>query len=579
MQSDSVLESILSNAITFSYQRGGISIHFRDMSYERITYETLEERYQALIQAMREADNAEGCLEVMRRRAKLGEDMTPMDLCYIRHDMDVNDPFYAAEQSYYDEINPKLAVLSNELDRLILDSPFRPEIEEMVGSLTLTLMEESQLGYDSRIIPLSQAENELIARHGQLLSNAAVHWEGKEIPRGLMTVYTQSSDRETRRLANEAVTDSWEAQRPELEEIYDKLVHNRAEQAKTLGFSNFVELSYHRMNRIGYGPEEVRCFREQVKRHLKPLLAQMEQRRRQRLGLEHLYYYDGICFLNGNPTPMGDTEQCLAATREMYTRISPETADFIGYLLDNGLYDVEIRTGKRTGGYMMHLEKYRAPFIFANFDGTSENAYIMCHEGGHAFQDYLKRGEEIRDRCHYTSETAETHAMAMEFFAWPHMELFFGERAEDYRTMHLENALRLIARECLQDEFEQRVYECPDMSPKERNDLWLRLSREYLPGSDCAGNTHLEEGCSWQHIPHVFLWPFYAIDYALAQVCALEYCRWMQQDKDAAWQSYLTFCRKTGSMDFPHLVKAAGLDDPFAEGTLCSLIGWLQDQI
>lgn len=416
------------------------------MPYERITYETLEERYQALIQAMREADNAEACLEVMRRRAKLGEDMTPMDLCYIRHDMDVNDPFYAAEQSYYDEINPKLAVLSNELDRLILDSPFRPEIEEMVGSLTLTLMEESQLGYDSRIIPLSQAENELIARHGQLLSNAAVHWEGKEIPRGLMTVYTQSADRETRKLAHEAVTDSWEAQRPELEEIYDKLVHNRAEQAKTLGFSNFVELSYHRMNRIGYGPEEVRCFREQVKRHLKPLLAQMEQRRRQRLGLEHLYYYDGICFLNGNPTPMGDTEQCLAATREMYTRISPETADFIGFMLDNGLYDVEIRPGKRTGGYMMHLEKYRAPFIFANFDGTSENAYIMCHEGGHAFQDYLKRGEEIRDRCHYTSETAETHAMAMEFFAWPHMELFFGDRAEDYRTMHLESALRLYQR-------------------------------------------------------------------------------------------------------------------------------------
>lgn len=156
-------------------------------------------------------------------------------------------------------------------------------------------------------------------------------------------------------------------------------------------------------------------------------------------------------------------------------RLSPETAEFIAFLLGNGLYDVEVRDGKRSGGYMMPLEKYRVPFIFANFDGTSENAYIMCHEGGHAFQAYLKRDEKIRERCRYTSEAAETHSMSMEFFTWPYMELFFGDRAEDYRRMHLENALFLIDRECLQDEFEQLVYEQPDMPPQARNRLRRRL--------------------------------------------------------------------------------------------------------
>lgn len=277
------------------------------------------------------------------------------------------------------------------------------------------------------------------------------------------------------RRASRAVSASWEEQRRELEEIYSLLVDNRTRQARMLGFSGYTEMSFCLMHRIGYGPEEVRRFREQVKRYLVPLHVQLEERRRKRLGLDKLYSYDtGVYFLNGNPKPLGDTAACLAATREMYTRMSPETAEFIAFLLDNGLYDVDVRDGKRGGGYMTFFEQYRAPFIFANFDGTGENAYIMCHEGGHAFQGYLKRDEELRERRGYTSEAAETHAMSMEFFAWPYMELFFGERAEDYRAKHLEEAVSLILSQCQQDEFQQLVYDDPGLTPSERNELWPR---------------------------------------------------------------------------------------------------------
>ncbi len=555
-------------------------MHFKDMPYSRITYEEVEQRYRALQEEFRHAGSAEACMAVIRKRYALIDDLTVKEICHVRHDMNVNDPFYAAEKAYYDEIGPKILDLSNQFDKLLLESPFRPELEKILGPMAFPMMEEAQKSFDERLIPLAQEENVLISQYKQIVSNATVLWEGKQIKRNRMSPYTKSEDRETRRKASLAVSDSWEAQRNKLEEIYDKIVCNRQKQAEVMGYANYMELSYHLMTRIGYGPEDVARFREQVKQHLVPFLGQLQERRRIRLGLDHLYSYDGgLYFLNGNPTVTGTTEDSLEATRKMYTEMSPETAEFIAYLLDNGLYDVEIRNGKVGGGYMTTFEKYRAPFIMANFDGTTENAYIMCHEGGHAFQGYLKRNEEIKERRSYTSETAETHAMSMEFFAEPYMKLFFGDRADDYNTMHLEDALKLIASECQQDEFQQLIYENPDMTSEERNAVWKRLDKEYFPWIDYQGNVNLQEGRRWQRITHMYQWPFYAIDYALAQVCALEYYHWMNTDFGAAWKSYLTFCRDTGTKSFPQLVADAGLDDPFKAETMVHLVNWLQSRL
>lgn len=555
-------------------------MRFQDMPYRRIRFEEIKNRYEALLQEFEAVSGEEECLAVLKKRYQLLADLTPMELCFVRHDMDVNNSLYAKEQEYYDEIGPKIADLSNQFEQAMLSSPYRSYLERVIGSQAFAVMEANQNGYHSDLIELAQEENNLLNRHNQLVSTAVVDWKGTKVNRSLMAKETQSKDRSIRKQAGLAISESWEMQRQELEELYQNLVTNRDLQARKLGFGNYAELSYYRMNRIGYHLDDVSFLREQVKKYLVPVLVQLEERRRKRLGLEQLYAYDnGIYFLEGNPNPLYDTKGCLEAARSMYTQMSLETAEFISFLLDNGLYDVEIRDGKRGGGYMTFFEKYRSPFIMANFDGTTENAYIMCHEGGHAFQGFLKRNEEIREHCWLTSEAAETHAMAMEFFAWPYMELFFGERADDYRMMHLEDALRLIARECEQDEFQQIVYENPCMSKEERNALWAKLELEYFPDKKFDGDQNLESGCGWQRILHMYQWPFYAIDYALAEICALEYLRWMKEDWSGAWQSYLTFCRNTGTESFPELVEHAGLWNPFREGTMEQLVLWLRTQL
>lgn len=552
---------------------------FGDMPYERITYEEIERRCRGLINELRAAQSCDEAMGAVRGLYELQSDMTPIDLCYERHNMNVNDEFYAAEQDYYDEIGPRITELFSEFDRLLIGSPFRGELEGILGKQAFVIMENGQKSFDSRLVPLIHEENALAERYNKVASNLAADWRGEKVKPSMMAAELASKDRETRRLASLAVSQAWEEKRGEIEEIYQGLVANRTGQAQMLGMKSYSEMSCLLKNRIGYGLKEIAEFRERVKKHIVPLNELLTEQRRERLGLDKLRFYDNVCFAEGDPMPLGGTEYCLGKTREMYHAMSEETAEFIDFMLDNDLCDADIRDGKRDGGYMSFLEKYRAPFIFANFDGTSENAYIMCHEGGHAFQAYLKRNEEIRHKAQFTSEQAETHAMAMESFAATHMELFFGERAEDYRRMHLESAVRLIVNECLQDEFQQIVYDDPDMSCEGRNSLWARLSREYFPSRDYSGNENLERGCGWQRIQHNFFWAFYTVDYALAQVCALEYYRWMDEDRDAAWKSYLDFCRGTGCDSFPNLARSAGLNDPFAEETLKGIADWVSKRL
>lgn len=145
--------------------------------------------------------------------------------------------------------------------------------------------------------------------------------------------------------------------------------------------------------------------------------------------------------------------------------------------------------------------------------------------------------------------------------------------------MHLENAISLIVSECQQDEFQQIIYEQPDLTAGERNAVWARLEQEYFPFREYTPEEREQMGCRWQRIIHMYQYPFYAVDYALAQVCALEYYRWMKQDFDEAWKSYLTFCHKTGYLNFPETVEAAGLGDPFEEETIKNLMVWLQTRL
>lgn len=541
--------------------------------------EQVKQGYGDLIARTKEADSGAAQFAIHREYYTfVGEIQTNMELAMIRHGMDTSDRFYEAENEYYDEIIPMIQQYETEYARVLYESPYRTELEQYLGPVFFKNVELALKAFDETLIPLMQEENALVTQYEKLIAQAKIPFEGEVYNISLMRKFMTDPDRDMRRRAWKAYSEFFQSVTAEIDDIYDRLVDNRTRQARLLGYDNYIPLGYYRMQRNCYDARMVEQFRSQVKASFVPFVSRIHENRRKRLGLDKLTQYDNEVYIpGGNPVPVGTPEQILAAGRQMYHELSPETAEFIDFMMEQELFDVLGRKTKQQGGYMTYLPKYKAPFIFANFNGTSSDVDVMTHECGHAFQGYLLREEEIREFADITMETAEIHSMSMEYFTYRWMGLFFGDRKEAYLQMHLEDSIAFIPYGCMVDEFQHRVYGQPDLTKAQRKELWKELEHSYRPHLDYEGD--FLEGAFWQKQSHIFANPFYYIDYVLASICAMQFKVAMDADFAGAWERYVALCRLSARDFYVNVIQQVGLESPFAEGGIARLAEQMEKKL
>ncbi len=554
---------------------------FSEMPYRRVGLEDVEAGFKNIIERSRAALSGEELFEIHREYYKFMADIeTNIVLGTTRHNIDTTDAFYEKENDYYDEITPILENYRNEYSRVLYESPHRSALEQKIGPVMFKNIELALKAFDEKLIPLMQEENVLTSRYAKLIATAEIEFEGEIYNLSLMTPFLTARERDIRKRAWAAVSGYFQKVTDEIDEIYDKLVKNRTKQARMLGYDNYIELGYYRMNRNCYDQGMVENFRSQIRQYFVPFVNRLHEQRRKDIGVETLKYYDnGVYMKDGNPKPIGTPEEILAAGQAMYRELSPETGEFFDFMMENELFDVLGRKTKRQGGYMTYLPNYKSPFIFANFNGTSGDVDVITHECGHAFQGYLLRDEEIREYADITMETAECHSMSMEYFTYGWMDRFFGERKDDYLKMHFEDSAIFVPYGCMVDEFQHIVYANPEMTPKERKDVWAKLEREYRPQLDYDNDPFFANGGYWQRQSHIFQSPFYYIDYVLASVCAMQYKVQMDEDFEQAWGNYLKLCRLSARDFYVNVIKESGLDSPFEDGCIKALVGKLEKKV
>lgn len=543
-------------------------IKVKDLPYSRYDVADLERAAELFKSIASEATSARAIYDAyLSFNDELERYSTMGSLAYTRYTLNTRDEFYLAEQNYYDEVGPICSSLITEIADILLDSPYRAELEGIFPETFFPSMECTRKSHSAETVADEQEENSIVTEYSQLMSQIACEFQGEKKPLSYVKGFLDNGDRSVRKEAAFSIGRALEKERDSLDSIYDRLVKVRTRIAKKLGYDNYVPLGYYRMGRIDYNKDMVASFRANVLEDIVPVVKKLKQGVAEALGIEEFYIYDDGVADCGEPRPYPDADGILKAAGEMYHEMSPVTARFIDKMLATEAFDTLSRDGKWGGGYATTFPSYKQAFILANFNGSAGDVDVVTHEFGHtlAFDAYLNR--EDRSVEVGSMETAETHSMSMEFFAWKYMDKFFRD-VDSYKYKHLADALGFIPYGVIVDEFQHIVYENPDMTPSERNDAYLELEKKYRPYLTYKGIPYLEEGTRWQFQMHIYETPFYYIDYCLAQVVALEFLVDSRRDYDDALNRYLEHVKRGGLYPFGKLISLAGLESPFKMGAL-----------
>ena len=500
---------------------------------------------------------------------------TMASLAEVKFTQNVADADAKSEKLFFDENGPSLTELDIAVARALLASPHRQAVSDHFGELFLTRLQNWTLTFEPSIKDLLVQESELTTRYNEITASAKIDVDGQTYNLSTIGRLVIDPDAGIRHRAYTAMGDFLLKNAEELDSIFDELVKLRAKKASMLGYDSYTDFRYIEFGRVDYTAADVEKFRAQVREHVVPLAAKLRQAQGSRLGIGTMTTADEkLQFIDGNPVASGDHDWIVERAEKMYSELSAETNEFFRLMLDSELMDLKSRDNKATGGYCTSFSAYGLPFIFANFNKTTHDIEVLTHEAGHAFQAYRSRNLSVPEYFWPTAEACEIHSMGMEFLTWPWMDLFFEDQTEKFKFYHLQGALLFLPYGCAVDHFQHWIYANPSATPAERNAQWREMERMYMPWRNAEGFPAAEQGRVWQFQRHIYESPFYYIDYALAQTCALQYWKWSETDRATAFSSYLSICDIGGSKPFLGIVDHGKLTSPFSQGCLEDIVSY-----
>ncbi len=543
---------------------------FKDLPYERPDYNKLHEFMDKAIEDFKAASCAEEQFEAFDRVEKMYDDLgTDSALARIRYFLNTSDDYYREEYKYISSQSAALNKKYDMISELILNSEYLEELKDKIGEVTVKNLLLLRNNISDETLEDIVEENGLVLEYNTIISRLTVNFDGKELPLSMLAPYKESIDREVRKAAFKAESECYKSVKEKLDDIFDKLVKNRTRQAKKLSFNSFVELGYRRMRRNCYTNDDVAIFRAQVLESIVPITTKIIERRKKRISIDDFFFYDQtLPFKDGAAKIQIKSEEMLGAVKAMFEEMSEQTSDFINMMIDNELFDLYPKKGKSPGGFCSFFPKYQYPFIFVNLNGTATDVYLLTHEFGHALAKFISTQKEQTQYASQSMEISEIHSMAMEYLATPWYELFFKEEAAKYSISHAEDALLLIAYSAQVDEFQEQIYTNPDMTPKERDELWLRLEKIYRPHVNYDDFPFFSEGAAWQRQVHIYKSPFYYIEYGIAEIIALQIFAMFTKNRYSAFNRYFELIQYGSEKTFVDLIEATGLKSPLKPDTV-----------
>jgi oligoendopeptidase F len=494
---------------------------------------------------------------------------------YVAMTCQTDDPEReAAHLEFIREIEPKLKPVQNAIREKYLDSPHRTGLPRDRYLVFDRAQENRRALYREANVARETALAELEQQYQKVIGAMTVEFQGQERTPAQMAPFLEENDRELRQTAWQLVANRRLADRDTLDDQFDRMIALRLEVAKEAGFDDYVAYAYKLRERFDYGPEEAGAFRDAIEKVVVPLAGKLQDERKEALGVEALRPWDLSVDPLGRPPlrPFQDVEQLAERTETIFGSVDPELGSQFRYLRSHGLLDLANRKGKAPGGYQTTLEDDRLPFIFMNAVGLDGDVRTLLHEGGHAFHALAARGEPLAAYRESPIEFCEVASMSMELLGARGLDEFY--KAEDadrsYRQL-LEGIVLILPWIATVDAFQHWVYSHPVHTREERRKAWNAILDRFGGNVDWSGHQEARAS-SWHRQLHIFLYPFYYIEYGIAQLGALQIWKRALTDRPGAVAAYRRALALGGSRPLPALFEAADVPFGFQEATIAPLM-------
>jgi oligoendopeptidase F len=502
---------------------------------------------------------------------------------YIAMTTRTDDPAReAAYQEFVEQIEPRARSSWHQLEVRYLQHPCRRMLPPDRYGVLDRIVENDVALFREENIPLDTQDTLLMKDYQKITGAMTITYRGEEMTLQQALRLLEEPDRATRQQVWELVTARRLQDAPALDALYDRMVALRTQIARNAGFPSYREYAFRRRRRFDYTPDDCLRFHESIERIAVPVVRQILDLRRRDLGVDRLRPWDVLADPRGRPPlrPFDTIDRLLEGVEEIFRRVDPALGDQFSFLRAQGLLDLDSRKNKAPGGYQTTLHEKRWPFIFGNAVGRDDDIRLLLHEGGHAFHTLAAREQPL---IHYRTcpyEFAEVASFGMELLAARHVDVFYSDPA-DYRRSYrnaLEDAVTTLPWVATIDAFQHWVYTHPDHSPQERRRAWVQTYHRFNPVVDWSG---YEEALAWnwQRQLHLYVAPFYYIEYGIAMVGALQIWLRSRADHREAVERYWRALSLGGSQPLPRLFEAAGAVFRFDEATLAPLVEAVADEL
>jgi oligoendopeptidase F len=545
------------------------------------TWEQIEPWYQRLLE--RPIDSPEALenwlFDVGELYAVVGQEGVER---YVAMTCQTDDPEReAAHLAFVRDIEPKLKPMQNAIRARYLDSPHRAGLSRDRYHVFDRAQENRRALYREANIPRETALAEREQQYQKIIGAMTVQFQGQERTPAQMAPFLEENDRALRQSAWELVAQRRLEDKDTLECLFDEMLELRSAIAHEAGFSSFVDYAFRYRERFDYGVAETLRFHEAIERVVVPLANQLQEERRSALGVETLRPWDLAVDPLGRPPlrPFQDVETLAEGTEAIFASVDGELGAQFSYLRTHGLLDLANRKGKAPGGYQTTLEDDRLPFIFMNAVGLDGDVRTLLHEGGHAFHALASRGEPLAAYRESPIEFCEVASMSMELLGARDLERFYTaeDASRSYRQL-LEGIVLILPWIATVDAFQHWIYSHASQTRDDRRQAWTALLDRFGGKIDWSGYEEARAH-SWHRQLHIFLYPFYYIEYGIAQLGALQIWQRALTDRAGAVAAYRHALALGGARPLPELFRAAGIRFDFSEETLGPLMDAIRAEL